>query len=244
MTAPQAERRPYRVVSNMDIANGVLQLILEPVDPNNRIPPAEAGQWVSLHLMNEDGSVWAKSPYSISVAPHEVEGDNRIELGIKIFGDFTQRVKTLKQGDVVELQGPFGVFTLKDSPRSVFFAGGIGITPLRSMIRHAKHAYPNMDMVLFYSVRDITQSAYGNEFENMESESDLFRLITQSPCVVDPNAPGGFCDVNPELVDGIISDYTDTEYYLCGPKDFMDKITTFLQARGVDSKSIHQERFS
>jgi ferredoxin-NADP reductase len=239
---PQTIRRPYRVVSNTKIAKSVLQLTLEPVDPKNFVVHAEAGQWVSLHLLNEDGSVWAKRSYSIALAPADIGHDKRIELGIKVIGDFTKRVKTLKKGDIVELQGPFGVFTLKDSPRSVFFAGGIGITPLRSMIRHAKHVYPDMDMILFYSVRDIEESAYGKEFEKMESDS--FKLITQSPCVVDPDASGGFGDVDPGLVDGAVSDYTNTEFYLCGPVDYMDKITKFLGTRDVPNERIQVERFS
>jgi len=241
---PQTIRRPYRVVSNIEIAKGILQVILEPVNPDNRIPPFEAGQWVSLHLLNENGSVWAKCPYSVANAPQEVERDTRIELGIKVFGDFTKRVQTLKAGDVADLQGPFGAFTLAPSPRAVFFAGGIGITPIRSMIRHARYAYPSMDATLFYSVRDVAQSVYGEEFERLAAEWGSFRLITKSPCVADPNEPGGFGGVDEAFLDRTIGEYAHTEYYLCGPKDFMDKLTAFLHTRGVDSASIHQERFS
>lgn len=251
MHVPQTVKRSYRVVSNADITEQVFELTLEPMTPDDRIPAFEAGQWVNLHLLNKDGSVWAASPYSIAIAPAEAEPDlpagrqgGRVVLAIKRAGDFTARAHDLNLGDTVFLQGPFGAFTLKHASRSVFFAGGIGITPIRSMVRHALAAYPDMDMIVFYSVRDASQCAYEQEFRDMDARLNTFRLITQPPCVEDPRSAEVYGGVDAALLDQAILDYGRTEYYLCGPKAFMDKIIAFLHTRGVYSNHIHQERFS
>jgi ferredoxin-NADP reductase len=242
MPPPQILSRPYRVVSNDEMAEDILRLVLEPVDEADVVPLAEAGQWVSLNLVNEDGSKESR-PYSIASAPFEVERDHRIELGIKVAGDFTRRVQALKPGDVVELKGPFGVFTFKDAPRSVFFAGGVGVTPLRSMIRQARHAHPDAELTLFYAVHDETRFVYLDEFKQMVDDSETFRLVTWPPRLPGPNVRGGFGE-DGEFVDGVIpEDARSAEYYLCGPKTFMERIKTLLLSKGVDPASIHQERF-
>jgi ferredoxin-NADP reductase len=239
---PQSLIRPYRVTSNAEAARGIFALTLEPADPENRIPSFEAGQWVYLQL--SDGIEPLKRPYSMASPPFDVERDHRILLCIKILGGFTGRAHALKAGDEAGLQGPFGAFTLRaQAPRSVFFAGGIGITPIRSMIRQAHRANPSMDITLFYSCRAEEERAFADEFRILDARLDAFRLITRPPCVTDPSAPGGFGRVDAEFIDASVREYADTEFYLCGPADFMDKLVSFLHTRGVAPGRIHTERF-
>jgi ferredoxin-NADP reductase len=234
--------RPYRVISNEDIARGIFALTLEPADPENRIPSFQAGQWVYLHL--SDGMEPLKRPYSVASAPFETERDHRILLGIKVLGGFTRRAHALKPGDGAGLQGPFGAFTLRaQAPRSVFFAGGIGITPIRSMIRQAVRANPSVDMTLFYSCRGEEERAFADEFASLDRASGAFRLFTRPPCAADPSVPGGFGPIDAEFVDVSVREYADAEFYLCGPADFMDKLLSFLHTRGVAPDRIHTERF-
>ena len=89
-----------------------------------------AGQWVYWHLLNQDGSSWGRAAFSVSSAPGEF--DEEFQLGVKVQG-FHQKGGQLQPGDVIGIQGPFGVFTLpKQADHLVFFAGGIGVTPFRA----------------------------------------------------------------------------------------------------------------
>lgn len=252
---PQAQLRRYRVTTNRPIAEGVFQLLLEPVaDP---IPPHKSGQWVSLHLLNPDGSVWAKAAYSIANAP-PVTGP--LELGIKVAGDFTQRARLLKTGDEVLLQGPWGVFVLQtDLPRLVMFAGGIGITPLLSMAREACGTAMSSDVLLFYSSRTCRESAYLDELRGLAKRCPRFRLVeictreTHPPSAepVPSGAEGLGAGsegketgrIDAAMLDRYIQDYSVGEYSMCGPKDFMDNIKQLLQNKGVEVKKIRHELF-
>ena len=128
--------RPYRVIRRCDLAHEIIELRLAPT--GTPIPAPRAGQWAYLELANPDGTPWARAAYSIANAASDVFETGIIEFGIKREGDFTERVFALKEGDTVNLQGPFGAFALdQNASRSIFFAGGIGITPLRSMIYEA-----------------------------------------------------------------------------------------------------------
>ncbi len=235
---PQAQLRRYRVTENHPIADGSFRLLLEPAaEP---IPAHKSGQWVSLHLLNPDGSVWAKAAYSIANAP-PVAGP--IELGIKVAGDFTKRALSLKTGDEVLLQGPWGVFVLPTSqPRLIMFAGGIGITPLLSMIREACATLPS-DILLFYSSRTCRETAYLDELRSLEDSCPRFRLVEIYTREVHPVAGKETGRIDVAMLDRYLTDYMVGEYLMCGPKDFMDNIKQLLQNKGVEVKKIRHELF-
>jgi ferredoxin-NADP reductase len=240
---PQAVLKPYRVTSNSEIADDVRELVLEPEDPEKAITAFEAGQWVNLHLLNPDGSVWAKSAYSIANAPSELGSGKRLTLGIRVSGEFTRRARELKPGDRVQLQGPFGVFTLhRDAPRVVCLAGGIGITPLRSMIREALLADLPIDLILFYSCKTRAGCAYVDEFAKLASRHGRFRFI---PVFTQEEALDAETRrIDAAMLDTHLSDYGIGEYCMCGPKGFMDKTAKLLHTKGVEPRQIRYERFN
>jgi ferredoxin-NADP reductase len=237
---PSVQLHRYRVTDNHPIADGRFGLKLEAVD--EPIPSFQAGQWVSLHLLNDDGSEWGKAPFSIANAP--AESERGIELGIKVKGDFTKRARQLPVGAVVMLQGPWGVFTLrKDVPRAVMFAAGIGIAPLRSMIREACLSHLTIDIVLFYSVSTRANAAYLDELHEFAGVCPYLRII---PVITrEPNASGNaeVRRIDAQMLDAHIKDYSIGEYLMCGPNEFMDSMRTLLMEKGVEKQRIRSERF-
>ncbi|HWQ99755.1 MAG TPA: FAD-dependent oxidoreductase [Candidatus Methylomirabilis sp.] len=241
---PQTVLRRYRVTENRPIADGIFRLLLEPA--GEPIPPFQAGQWVGLHLLNPDGSVWAKAAYSIVNAPSAPPfAKGGVELGIKLEGDFTKRAQSLAAGDEVLLQGPWGVFTLpKDQPRLVMFAGGIGVTPLLSMVREVCATDMPTDIFFFYSGRTCAETAYLNELRDLAKHCPRFRLV--ETCTREPHPEGGkeTRRIDTEMLDRYVPADGDWEYLMCGPKEFMDGLKQLLQNRGVDPKKIRKELFS
>ena len=239
---PQAQLKPYRVVSNAELADGIIELILEP-ESDQVIDTFLPGQWVNVHLLNEDGSVWKKSAYSLANAPSEINDTLRIALGVKVEGEFTQRMRELKPGDHVQVQGPFGMFTLnRETPRLVGLAGGIGITPIRSMIREAIASDLPMDIILFYSCKTREGAAYHDEFRHMASENERFTYV---PVFTRDERPGAVVRrIDADMLDEYIRDYMIGEYCMCGPKGFMDAMAAILHAKGAEPKQIKYERFN
>lgn len=236
------EPLPFAVTQNLKIAEGIFSLTMEPAD-GRRLFDFEAGQFVMLQLLNPDGSVWAQAPYSIADAPCETT--HEIRLGIKLEGDFTTRAARLAPGDEVRLRAPYGVFTLRDHEGpSVFFAGGIGIVPIRSMIREALLEGRKESVFLFYSCRSRAEMAYEAEFRDLATQYSHFYPVF---CVT-RERPGdwkGECErVNTDLVKRYFKEFGSARFYMCGPQPFMDSIHAMLKEEGVDVKDcLHKESF-
>lgn len=202
----------------------------------------KAGQWVYLHLLNEDGTSW-KAAFSIATAPSE---KGPLELGIKIERDFTKRASQLTLDAVVALQGPFGVFTLPSSSDTplVFIAGGIGVTPLRSMIRELAHQGSSIPIYLVYSNRYAEESAYLEEFEDLRHTYPAMKLIATLTGEHPPGWKGHTGRVDATMLAPLLAETAaNAHFFLCGPTPFMDTVRGILESAGVDKKRVHQERF-
>ncbi len=203
----------------------------------------KAGQWVYLHLLNEDGTSW-KAAFSIATAPSD---RGSLELGIKVERDFTKRASKLVLDTVVALQGPFGVFTLPsalDDTPLVFMAGGIGITPLRSMIRQAVNQQLSTPIYLVYSNRYAEESAYLEEFEDLRHSYPAMKLIATFTGEHPPGWKGHTGRIDAAMLAPLLAETAATaHFFLCGPNPFMQAMREILEAAGVDRARVYQERF-
>lgn len=240
MAIPQTVFRPYRVLENTPLAKGMFRLVLEAVDTHEPLPAFVAGQWVNVRLQNDDGSEWAKAAYSLANAP--ASGTQRIELGIKVEGDFTKRLMVLAAGDVVDLQGPWGVFTMRPGfQRHVFVAGGIGVTPFISMIREGVEK--GTDMRLLYSCRTPDEAAYLDELRELATQYPHFKMTCTCTRASSGTWDGEQGRITAELLQREIADIEGTECLLCGPDAFMAAVREALVAQGFDPKNVRQESF-
>lgn len=239
---PQAQLRRYRVIDNRPIADGIFALKISPQKVEDQIPPFEAGQWVNLQVLKPDGSVWQKRAYTIASAPSE--STSYLEFGIKIEGPFSQQASKLQPGDPLLVQGPWGAFTLPTgATRLVMLAGGIGITPFRSMVREVCLQARPIDICLLYSSRTCREAAYLNELEQLTRA--CFRLRLVSICTREPQAPAQeLRRIDASLLDTVVGNYALGQFLLCGPRAFMDDLQALLAHRGVEPQRIKRELFS
>ncbi|MCK9361260.1 FAD-binding oxidoreductase [Patescibacteria group bacterium] len=239
---PVLKIRPFRVAELTWETADTYTLHLEPQDPADMIT-FKAGQWVYLHLMNGDGTVWARAAYSIASAPEE--SGVRVRLGIKLAGDFTKKASKLMPDDVVGIQGPFGVFVLPPGEGPIaIFAAGIGITPFRSMIRSLEATGQTRGVVLFYTNKTVEDTAYLEEFDALAKRAPWFKpvfTLTQDRPSIWPGESGR---INGEMLDRHIPNLDGYTFMTCGPKSFMEAIKFMLEERGVDTRArLKQELF-
>jgi len=216
------------------IASDSVSVALEPAD-NEPMFAYKPGQFVMVHLYDADGSLWAKTAYSISTAPIESKGG--FGIGVRLAGDFTKRMHALKAGDTVGIQGPFGVFTLRDgTSRAVFFAGGIGITPIRGMIREALLSKSGQELFLFYCNRTLETAAYEKELRDLAVSHPHFHPIF----VLERDIPAGWDGetgfITADIIRKHLTALDGADFYVCGPTPFMDAVRGILEAKGVDVK--------
>ena len=106
-----------------------------------------AGQYASIRTVRPEG--WSEPhPFTLSGAPE----DPYIRMTIKKEGSFTSAIPNLKPGDQVKCMGPLGVFCMDidTKPAIVLIAGGVGITPFLSVLRHFRNKRLANAVTLFW----------------------------------------------------------------------------------------------
>ena len=154
----------------------------------------------------------------------------------------------LKVGDVVEAKSPAGSFTLQHNSKAtiVMLAGGIGITPMVSMIQEAILKNVQRPMVLIYGVTNRNDQAFrewldqeAQAHENLMLVSCFSKPLESEVQGVDYQVPG---HVTIDLLKQILPS-PDCQFYLCGPPAFMESLSTGLDAWGVKDDQIFSEAF-
>jgi ferredoxin-NADP reductase len=199
------------------------------------------GQWVDLSI--EVGGTMYTAGYSITTSPiHRGE----IELAIKASAHHPVARWVHGQarvGDAIRVsqgQGPF-VYLPEMSDNVVLIGGGVGVTPLLSIFRHVRDAQLSTRVHLLYSVSDSREILFRNELDAaVQSHDNLHVSIT----VTQPDASwqGLTGRIDPVKLHALdVPD--DTLYYLCGPKDMVEDMSTLLHDLGVPMNRIIFEKW-
>lgn len=211
-------------------------------------PPAgkrfsfDPGQFVWLHLGHSPFAM-AEHPFSISSS---AESTGAIELTIKELGDFTSGVGRTTQGAVAYLDGPYGQFSVDRhrAARYGFIAGGVGITPIMSMLRTLADREDRRPLTLLYAAATLDEMAFRDELERLaQGPLDLtFVPLPARPPADWGTRPAGFV-TNELLADVFGEHHEDTEYFVCGPEPMMRAVASGLQDVGVRPSQVRYELF-
>ena len=137
----------------------------------------KAGQFINVTLIDPPETDTEGNTRSFSIASAPFEADLIIATRMRDTA-FKRVLNSLVLGAEVSIAGPFGSFTLRqDSQPAVFLAGGIGITPFRSMLLQAFHDRIIRRFVLFYSNRRPEDAAFLEELQQLDRNAGGFRLI-------------------------------------------------------------------
>jgi ferredoxin-NADP reductase len=199
----------------------------------------EAGQFLTVRL-RADGREHVRC-YSISSPP---EASGYLEISVKKQGLVSSALHaTLTPGSLLSVRAPAGSFTYpRDDDRPiVLIAGGVGITPLMSMLRHAVLAEPNRPVTLLYSARTIADLAFRSELDWLAPRCARLRVT-----LAVTGARAG-SEIYPGRVDEAllrtIPDLGHAISLICGPQSMIDGISGLLAGLGVPRPQIRSELF-
>ncbi|GAH71463.1 unnamed protein product, partial [marine sediment metagenome] len=156
-------KRACRITEVRRETHNVWTLTFEPpegMEPSDYLP----GQFHFLTLYREGGPV-EEHPFTISSSPTR---ERCLTSSIKASGDFTATIGDTQVGDRAARLGPFGRFSYVLHPNEselVFVAGGIGITPLMSMLRHMRDTQADRNVLLLYGSRTEKDIVFREELE-------------------------------------------------------------------------------
>ena len=183
-----------------------------------------AGQYLSVALNSTN---CPKRYLSISSSPTE---SGYIEVTKKITeSNFSCTLDKLKEGDIVKLQYPFGKFTLEDNPaeKIAFLSGGIGITPIRSIIKYAIDKKLLLDLVLIYANRFVRDILFKEDFDTMQKDYPKLK-VAHVLCEPTPDFKCVSGLINAQVIKNETSDYLERKFFLCGPPLMVEAMKKIL----------------
>jgi ferredoxin-NADP reductase len=201
-----------------------------------------AGQHLDVRLTAEDGYT-AERSYSIASAPGEPVA---ITVQRLEDGEVSPYLTTeLRAGDELEVRGPIGGYFVweADSAASplLLAAGGSGIVPLRSILRHRANSGAVVPARLLYSVRSWPDVIYRGELEQCAGSVSVTYALTRQ-------APPGWTGHRGRVDATLLADVAwpigrEPVAYVCGPTSFVETIAEGLVSLGYPPRLVKTERF-
>ena len=196
-----------------------------------------AGQHVDVRLTAEDG-YRAQRSYSIASAPE----DKTLQITVEelVDGEVSPwMVEVAAEGDQFEVRGPFGGWFIWDASQTqplFLVAGGSGLVPLMSMLRHRRNAGSEVQARVLISVREADDVLYARELERIGADV----VITYTR-----RAPSGWTGYARRVDRELLSEtaIAGARTYVCGPTAFVETVANDLVALGHEAAHIRTERF-
>jgi len=206
----------------------------------------KAGQFGDFTLINptdtdNEGNVRG---FSLSSAP--LEDDLMLATRMRDTA-YKRYLKTMPIGTAITMDAPYGSFTLQNNTKipAVFLSGGIGITPVRSIVLQATHDKTAHKIFLFYANKTPNHAAFLNELTAAQQSNPNFTLIASMTAPEGSEEWKGERGVfTKEMLQKYIGDLTLPIYYISGPAAMVTAIRKTLNDAGVDDDNIRTEEFS
>lgn len=230
-----------KLIKKEEIANGTMAFYFEkPSDLEFR-----AGQFADYTLINpsETDSEGDTRGFSIFTAPHETHLGAATRLRDSAF---KRVLKELSIGEEIKFDGPYGDFTLHktETTPAVFIIGGIGVTPIRSMVAQAIFDKTAHQMTLIHSSRTPADMPFLNDFQNMAKESPNFIYVPVASDEAPEDWQGEHGRVNEEIIKKYVKDLFAPIYYLSGPEGMVKAMRQLLVGLNINEDNIKTEEFT
>lgn len=245
--------KPFKVIRKEVESDVITSFYLLPKD-GDVIPSYRPGQYITLRVPTSDGKSTTMRNYSLSDKP----GQNWLRISVKREdGPSPQDPegyvsnllhKAISVGSEIEIAAPCGEFILdskEDDSRPLFFlAGGVGITPIYSMLHAALEANPRRSITLIHAVRNEDVQPFQ---KNLEKLAEIYPNVRIHYRYSEAKAGLNKARSSAGFVDGPFLDAMEIDpnanYFICGPKQFFVNVNKELLKRNVPAERIRSEFF-
>jgi predicted ferric reductase len=233
-------QKPYLVEEVIPQQGDVWTLALRPVGHEGFTFQPGQFAWLTLNITPLS---MREHPFSMSSSGDRAD---RLEFGIKAIGDFTSQIKEIQPGTKAYLDGPYGVFTTDrywDSAGFVLIAGGVGITPIFSILLTAAERNDDRPFLLIYSAPAWEEVTYREELEALKKTLDLTIVYVLRKAHDHWEGETGYVDQ--ALLEKHIPRHRGSRhYFICAAPVMMNTVERALFDLDVPVTNIHLEHFN
>jgi ferredoxin-NADP reductase len=252
---PWSGTRKFRIERKEPLCRDVVSFYLTAHD-RKPLPEYLPGQYLTFELDAPDLRKRLVRCYSLSDRPRSDHYRVTVKL-IRSAADSATPAQgvvstifheRLKEGDIIDVRAPGGSFHLDQTGASpvVFIAGGIGVTPLLSMLLELVESGSRREVWFFYGVRNGSEHAFKEQIEKIARENSNVRVhVFYSQPEADDKNGNDHPRSGRLAVDHLrtLLPSNNYDFYLCCPGKMMEEIDRDLRAWGVPEKRIHSEAF-
>lgn len=230
-----------KLIKKEEIADGTMAFYFEKPDGFE----FRAGQFGDITLIDppQTDAEGDTRGFSIAAAPYE---PHLIFATRMRDTAFKRVIRDLPEGTEVKLDAPYGDFTLHKTQTTpaVFIIGGIGVTPVRSMVAQATHDKTGHDITLLHVNRSISAAPFTADFHQFAEENPHFSYVPVFTDEVPADWTGEHGHVDAEMLKRHIADLHAPMYYLSGPEGMVKATRQLLVDAGVNEDAIRTEEFA
>lgn len=237
-----SKHRGYLVDEVRTESAQVSTLVLRPRHSWQRGLRFAPGQFAWIRL-NDVDRPWEDHPFTIASNAHR---PRQLEFTIRHVGDFTTAIAALTPGRPVRVDGPYGSFTVDHRPTRgiLLVAGGVGLTPMMSILRTLAHRGDHRPACLVVAARHLSDLLFREELAGLASRLPLrvIEVLSDPP----PSWRGLHGRVDAEILGLALPnrrDRMDVDVYICGSGPMVGGVLAGLDQLGVPPERIHTEQF-
>jgi len=201
------------------------------------------GQYIEMTLPHHGSDArGARRYFTLASSPTE----DTLHLGVRYYNNGSSFKETLHTSEnaLMSFGQVGGDFTLPSdaSARLAFIAGGIGVTPFRSMVKYLSDTNDQRSAILLYGERSASDVAYKEIFEEARAKIGLTtKYILSASLQAQDNEILG--NISRELIEREIPDYASRIFYISGPQSMVQGVGRELRAMGVPRRNIKADYF-
>lgn len=247
-----ADFKPFRVERKVQESDVITSFYLVPED-GEAIPEFEPGQYISVKLNIPGESYTHIRQYSLSDAPgkpyYRISVKREDAISDSPAGKVSHYLhEQVKVGETLLLSAPAGEFVLnrEDKRPVVLISGGVGMTPMISMLNTLAETEPDRQVTFIHAARNGQAHAMRKEVDRLASNHSpisalyCYEMPSEEDRNVNVHHKEGFIDLA-WLQSNIPT--KDAKFYFCGPVPFMNAVNKALNEWGIPKDDIHYEFF-
>ncbi|MDO6451280.1 NO-inducible flavohemoprotein [Oceanobacillus profundus] len=240
--------RNFKVIKKEVESNVITSFYLQPED-GEAFPSYQPGQYITVKAVIDGENYNHLRQYSLSCAP----GGEFYRISVKREDAFEDQPKGvvsnflhehINEGDILPISAPAGDFFLdaEDTRPLVLMSGGVGLTPMISMLETAIKEQPEREVIYIHAAKSSKFHAMKERVKEIAGQNNHVKSYTvyDSPSEGDSFDKAGRIDY--DWLSSILPT-NDAAFYFCGPKGFMRAMYQHLKAYQVNDTDIHFEIF-